>query len=238
MLLEVIVCSVRDAIEAERGGAGRLELVRDLHRGGMTPSVELVEAVLSAVTIPVRVMIREADGYDAGDPRQIEQLAGLARRVGSLGVQGLVCGFTRDGRIDVPAVDTVAQACGSAWLTFHHAFDDLPDPTMALRELQQWPCVDRVLTSGGPGDWKRKAERMREWAGVTARIGILGGGGVDLAALRVLSVAGLAEVHVGRAARDPATVEGAVTSSRVAELVMAAAASAGGQPAKPTAKKS
>ena len=35
-LLEVITCSVKDAQEAERGGAGRLEVVRDLH-GGLTP---------------------------------------------------------------------------------------------------------------------------------------------------------------------------------------------------------
>lgn len=222
MLLEVIVCSVRDAIEAERGGAGRLELVRDLHRGGMTPAVELVEAVLSEVTVPVRVMIREADGYGAGHPQQLEQLAVLARRFAAFGVQGLVCGFTRAGRIDVAAMDAIAEASGSARLTFHHAFDDLPDPAAALRELQRWPSVDRVLTSGGPGDWKCKAERLREWARVTSSIGILAGGGVDLAALRVLSAAGLAEAHIGRAARVLTSVEGVVTASRVAELVMAA----------------
>jgi copper homeostasis protein len=222
MLLEVIVCSVREAIEAERGGARRLELVRDLHRGGLTPTTEDVEAVLSAVTIPVRVMIREADGYDAGDPRQIDRLAGVARRFASLGVPGLVCGFTRDRRIDIAAMDAVVTASGSARLTFHHAFDDLPDPAGALRDLERWPSVDRVLTSGGFGDWQRKAERMREWAGLTRRIGILAGGGIDLAALRILAAAGQREVHVGRAAREPATVEGAVTSARVTELVLAA----------------
>jgi copper homeostasis protein len=222
MLVEVIVCSVRDAIEAERGGARRLELVRDLHRGGLTPTIENVEAVLSAVMIPVRVMIREADGYDAGDPRQIDRLAGVARRFASLGVQGLVCGFTRDRRIDIAAMDAVVAATGSARLTFHHAFDDLPDPAGALRDLERWPSLDRVLTSGGFGDWRRKAERMRKWAGLTRRIGILAGGGIDLAALRILAAAGHREAHVGRAAREPATVEGAVTSSRVAELVMAA----------------
>ena len=222
MLVEVIVCSVRDAIEAEGGGAGRLELVRDLHRGGLTPTINDVEAVLSAVTIPVRVMIREADGYDVGDPRQIDRLAAVARRFVSLGVQGLVCGFTRDRRIDVAAMDAVVTASGSARLTFHHAFDDLPDPAGALRDLERWPSVDRVLTSGGFGDWQRKAERMREWAGLTRGIGILAGGGVDVEALRILSAAGQREAHVGRAAREPAAAAGAVTACRVAELVMAA----------------
>ena len=41
-LLEVIACSVADAVEAEKGGASRLEIVRDLGRGGLTPPLELV----------------------------------------------------------------------------------------------------------------------------------------------------------------------------------------------------
>jgi copper homeostasis protein len=36
-MLEVIACSVADAVAAERGGADRLELVRDLNVGGLTP---------------------------------------------------------------------------------------------------------------------------------------------------------------------------------------------------------
>jgi copper homeostasis protein len=222
MLLEVIACSVDDAIEAERGGAGRLELVRDLHRGGMTPSLELVEAVLAAVTIPVRVMIREADGYDAGSAREIDRLARLAHQFASVGVDGMVCGFTREGRIDVAAMDAVIAAGGSTRITFHRAFEELPDPVAALRQLQRWPTVDRVLTSGGGEDWTGKVESLREWARVNPRIGILPGGGVDLAALRVLSRAGFAEAHVGRAARTPATIEGGVSAAKVAELVNAA----------------
>ncbi len=222
MLLEVIACSVHDAIEAERGGAGRLELVRDLHRGGMTPSIELVEAVLAAVTIPVRVMVREADSYDAGDPYQLEHLASLAHRFASLGVQGLVCGFIRDNRIDISAMKAIVDASGSTRITFHRAFEELPDPIVALHQLERSPAVDRVLTSGGGGDWACKVERMREWARVSPSIGILAGGGVDLAALRVLARAGVTEAHVGRAARVPATVEGEVSAARVAELVRAA----------------
>jgi copper homeostasis protein len=56
-LLEVIVCSVADAVEAERGGAGRLEIVRDLHQGGLTPSLELVREIKLATELPVRTSI-------------------------------------------------------------------------------------------------------------------------------------------------------------------------------------
>ena len=39
-ILEVIVLSAADAATAERGGADRLEVVRAIEVGGLTPSVE------------------------------------------------------------------------------------------------------------------------------------------------------------------------------------------------------
>jgi copper homeostasis protein CutC len=57
--LEVIVTTVDEAIEAEAGGADRLELVRALDVGGLTPEISIARGVLAAVRIPVRVMVRE-----------------------------------------------------------------------------------------------------------------------------------------------------------------------------------
>jgi len=39
-LLEVIALSADDAIAAERGGADRLEIVRAIDTGGLTPDLE------------------------------------------------------------------------------------------------------------------------------------------------------------------------------------------------------
>src|SRR6188474_594629 len=74
MRLEVIATSLEDAVEAEAGGADRIELVRDLAAGGMTPPLDLVDAVLSRVRIPVRVMVRHTVAHVVshdGDRRQI-----------------------------------------------------------------------------------------------------------------------------------------------------------------------
>ena len=168
MLLEVIACSVNDALEAERGGAGRLEVVRELGKGGLTPALELVEEIANVVSIPVRVMIREREGYAAGGAEAVEQLARLAAGCAALGVDGIVMGFLRDSRIDEAAMKSVLAAATPVRVTFHHAFDDLPDPIATMHTLRRWPQIDRVLTSGGPGDWEMKAERMLEWTTVAA----------------------------------------------------------------------
>ena len=223
MLLEVIACSVKDAIAAERGGAGRLELVRDLSRGGLTPSHAFVQEVRETVAIPIRVMLRDADGYGVGGVAAGEKLAAAAVRYAALGVDGIVLGFLRSGQIDLAVMDTVLAAAGPVSATFHHAFDQLPDPITALRELERWPRIDRVLTAGGPGDWKRKAIRLDRFRAAAAPgITVLAGGGVDAEALKVLAESSVVEAHVGRAARVPPTVDGVVSSQRVAELVEAA----------------
>ena len=72
-ILEVIACSVADAIAAQKGGANRLEIVRDLERGGFTPSIELVHAIRDEVHLPLRVMVRESDGYQtAGETEKVD----------------------------------------------------------------------------------------------------------------------------------------------------------------------
>ena len=135
MLLEVIACSVNDALEAERGGAGRLEVVRELGKGGLTPTLELVEEIANVVRIPVRVMIREREGYTAGGAEAVEQLARLAAGCATLGVDGIVMGFLRDSRIDEATMKSVLAAATPARVTFHHAFDDLPDPIATMHTL-------------------------------------------------------------------------------------------------------
>src|ERR687897_3650985 len=92
-LLEVIACTVDDAVAAERGGADRIELVRDLGRGGLTPDIALAAAVVDAVRIPVRVMIREEEPFVVSDAAVARALCDAARAISGLRVEGLVLGF-------------------------------------------------------------------------------------------------------------------------------------------------
>lgn len=220
-LLEVIACSVADAIEAEKGGAGRLEIVRDLQRGGLTPSFELVEEIKQAVDLPVRVMLRESDGYETSGEDELDRLCVAAERFASLEIDGFVLGFLKDGVVDLERTQRVLACAPNTRATLHHAFEAAKDKLRALNSIKQLPQVDRVLSHGGTDDLELRVQRLGEYEKVAApELMILAGGGMDGdAILKIARETRIREFHVGRAARAQSNVEGAVQASLVSDLV-------------------
>ncbi|MGH9903326.1 MAG: copper homeostasis protein CutC, partial [Pyrinomonadaceae bacterium] len=163
LTLEVIACSVADAVEAERGGAGRLEIIRSFERGGLTPPFELVRDILAAVRIPVRVMLRESESYAAADEAETERLCAAARKLAALRVDGLVLGFLRGGEIDVGLTERILSCAPDLKATFHHAFEEADDQFQAIRTLKRHRQIDRILTAGGQGDWPQKIARLASY---------------------------------------------------------------------------
>lgn len=218
--LEVIVTSLHEAIEAEAGGADRLELVRDLSVGGLTPALETVAAVLESVKIPVRVMLRDSASMSAGSPGEVRTLQAVAKNLSGLPVRGLVFGFIAENEIDLTAMMELASAAPQCHVTFHRAFDELADPIRSIEQLKQLAQVDRILTTGGKGDWTQRKARLIEWQRAAAPgLKMLVGAGTCSSTLTDLAnIPEIEEIHVGRAARVPQTVSGQLRSARVRAL--------------------
>lgn len=222
MLLEVIACTLEDAIEAERGGAGRLEIAREMDRAGLTPSEALVREIAARVRIPLRVMVRENDGFTCLSTDELASMRRAAAAFAAIaGVEGLVFGFIRRETVDDDTLAAVLGAAPRLRATFHRAFDALPDPGRALAQLKRHRQIDRVLSGGGDGTWPERCQRLSSLAALAApEIGILPGGGVDRTAVAEIARSTLlAEAHVGRAVRMPAETWGRVSSELVAHLV-------------------
>uniref|UniRef100_A0A9L0S4A7 Copper homeostasis protein cutC homolog n=1 Tax=Equus caballus TaxID=9796 RepID=A0A9L0S4A7_HORSE len=100
-LMEVCVDSVESAVNAERGGAGRIELCSGLLEGGTTPSMGVLQVVKQCVQIPVFVMIRPRGGDFLYSDREVEVMKADIRLAKLYGADGLVFGaLTEDGHID------------------------------------------------------------------------------------------------------------------------------------------
>ena len=220
MLLEVIVQSVADARAAHEGGADRLEVVRDIDRDGLTPSADLVRAIAADVPVPLRVMVRETDGFELTGPAELDALRRAIETFAELGVDGIVVGYVRGGRLDVETLRELLSAAPAIRATLHRAFDAVADQRTAIADARSLPQIDRILTSGGEGSAPDRCRRLREYAAIASPdITILAGGGVDEVALRALAGDGcVREAHVGRAARADGRRSGAVSADRVRRL--------------------
>src|SRR5262245_41349830 len=201
MLLEVIVQSVEDARAAALGGADRLEVVRDIAAGGLTPPIELVRAIADDIAVPLRVMIRENAGFET-NASEWRSMRAAIEQLSALDVRDLavVIGFAREG---VPLIDDVARALegmDGVRATFHRAFDTLTDPLAAIDAIARLPQIDRILTSGGACGAATRAVRLRSYTErAGTRLTIVAGGGVDEETLAILASSGcVKEVHVGR----------------------------------------
>ncbi|ARI53085.1 MULTISPECIES: copper homeostasis protein CutC [Streptomyces] len=202
-VLEVIALDAEDAVAAQAGGADRLELVTDMAADGLTPSRETFAAIRSAVDIPLRVMLRVADGFAAGD---VDVLIGKAREMRAAGADEFVLGFLdEDGHADLVAVERiVAELDGCRW-TFHRAIDRAADRDAVRKQLADLPGLDTFLTAGSADGVDAGIPTLLEEAARTQEPGyeaqILVGGGLQLHHLPRLRAAGIDAFHIGGAAR-------------------------------------
>lgn len=150
ILIEVCCGSVEDAVEAEKGGADRVELNSAVFIGGLTPSLGAIIEAKKRLNIPVMVMIRPRAGGFCYTQTEVEVMLRDAKLAVEYGADGLVFGIlTPDGSVDAERCKRmieVAQAQGRQSV-FHRAFDVTPDPLKALDQLIDLSFT-RVLTSG------------------------------------------------------------------------------------------
>jgi copper homeostasis protein len=219
--LEVIVTSAAEAKVAAEGGADRVELVRALETGGLTPAWETVQALSESAAIPVRVMLRENASMSLANADELEVLQRSAAHFQQLAIDGLVMGWIDGaGRVDIAAMEAVLAKAPQRKVTFHRAFEHLADPFEGIKALKRFPQIDRILTSGGAGSWAERKKRLRAWSRAAApEIGILVGGGLsEMEIAELMREAEFPEVHVGRAARIPQENDGVLDAAKIAQL--------------------
>ncbi|MBQ6287515.1 MAG: hypothetical protein IJK73_07690 [Bacteroidales bacterium] len=177
--LECCCTDTFEAVEAQAGGASRIELCEDLSCGGVTPRIEVVEKVLSHVCIPVNVLVRPRGGDFVYNEAEIEEMAGSIGRLKGLGVNGVVIGaLKRDGSVDIPAMERLLEAAEGLHVTFHRAFDECSDPFTALDDIVSLG-IERLLTAGHASNVNDGAFTLKELQkAANGRIVIMAGSGV------------------------------------------------------------
>ena len=238
-LVEICLEDGGGARVAAEAGADAIEVCAGLVAGGTTPTPGFVRhCVEQAPGLEIRVLVRARAGDFVHSPQELDVMAAdiEALRVAAplTARLGFVIGtLSNDGTVDADAVRRLVAACGGAPVTFHKAFDSVPDQPSALALLADLG-VARVLTAGGGGPavdhLPRLADLVRH-GGDDVRIAVGGGVRPDNVA-RIVAATGAREVHLRAPGRvgsvghgtSPGYDDGTrnVTSATVVAEVMAA----------------
>ncbi len=180
--LEICANSVTSCIEAEKGGAYRVELCAGIPEGGTTPSYgDMVAARDSLKECKLNVIIRPRGGdflYSALEHKIMLHDIEIARK---LGVDGVVIGcLTAEGEVDMIRNRELIDASGDLPVTFHRAFDMTRNPFDSLEQIIELGCA-RILTSGQKTTAEEGMELIAQLVEKAQnRIVIMPGSGVNL----------------------------------------------------------
>ncbi len=216
-MLEICVDSSAGIAAAIAGGADRIELCSALDVGGLTPGSALAEIAVARAAdagIAVHAMVRSRSGDFAYDADEIDLAIREAIMLVDRGVQGLVFGAVRHGRIDEDATARWVKGVRAGTdrpvaLVFHRAIDLVDDPVGAVDRVAALG-FSHILTSGGAPTAGQAHDVIaamvaRAAAGVAAapvapvaagRVEVIAGSGVrpdNVAAL--VAATGVAAVH-------------------------------------------
>lgn len=181
-ILEVCCGSYYDALQAEKGGAKRIELNSALHMGGLTPSLATLIKVKEDTDLKVICMVRNRGAGFCYIAEDKEIMFMDAKLMLDHGADGLAFGFLNDDKtIDMQSTKEMVELIHSYGkeAVFHRAIDVTSDYAQAFADIIE--CgVDRVLTSGANAkaiEGVNKIKKMQETYGTD--IEILAGCGIN-----------------------------------------------------------
>ena len=198
MNVEICANSRQSAVNAQAGGAVRVELCRQLEVGGTTPTADDIRYCVHDLKLRTHVLVRPRAGnfvYTDAEYEQIVQEVEMCRRCGA---HAVVVGFlTPEGRIDEERTRRIVQLASPMEVTFHRAFDEShQDVGEALEAVIRCGC-HRILTSGCQPNAEQGIDTLRQLVHQAAgRITILAGAGITPAnARRIVQETGVPEIH-------------------------------------------
>ncbi|SMO81852.1 copper homeostasis protein CutC [Fodinibius sediminis] len=198
MTTEVVVYNIESALNAQEGGADRVELCDNPGGGGTTPSSGTIAVLSKELKISLFVMIRPREGDFCYSDLEFEAMKHDIRHARELGADGVVFGIlSPDGSIDIERNRELAALARPLEVTCHRAFDMTKDPMAALES-----CIevgfDRILTSGQQARAQQGIpliSRLVDEAG--GRVSIMAGCGVNEETVeQIMEKTGVDEVHL------------------------------------------
>ena len=145
---QICTNSALSCVEAQKGGAYRVELCAGIPEGGTTPSYGEIAVARELIDIKLNVIIRPRAGDFLYSDIEHKAMLKDIEMAKELGADGVVFGvLTKDGDVDMERNRELLDAAQGMDVTFHRAFDVCREPFEALEDIINLG-FNRILTSG------------------------------------------------------------------------------------------
>lgn len=205
MNVEICANSFQSAINAQLGGADRIELCVNLEAGGTTPDAATIQMTtqtlhqsINGKKTEVFVLIRPRSGNFCYSPLELGQMRRNILFCKACNVDGIVVGvLKKDGKVDTEVCLNLARIAHPMRLTFHRAFDRIENKSEALEQIIDLG-FERILTSGGAATaWEGRDVIAQLIEVANDRISIMPGAGVSSGnAKEIVDFTGAKEIHL------------------------------------------
>ncbi|MEE9463757.1 MAG: copper homeostasis protein CutC [Bacteroidales bacterium] len=160
-LLEVCIDSFESALNAQAGGADRVELCDNLYEGGTTPSIGMISMVRESLSIKLNVIIRPRGGDFLYSDAEYDIMKFDILKAKEAGADGLVFGLLLPGGlVDIERTRELVELARPMSVTFHRAFDMTPEPFKAIDDIIRTGAMEFHLT--GRKKMKSRMEYRKE----------------------------------------------------------------------------
>ncbi|MBW5398514.1 copper homeostasis protein CutC [Brachyspira pilosicoli] len=160
--IEICVDGVESCINAEKGGADRLELCGNMFEGGTTPSYGVLQLAREMVSKPIYAMVRPRGGDFCYNDIEFEIMKREIKLMKELKIDGIVFGIlTKEGKVDKERCSKLLDLWGTNKATFHRAIDVSSNLNEACEDIISLG-FERILTSGGEANVMSGIIKLKE----------------------------------------------------------------------------
>ena len=150
IIKEVCVDTFKDAINAEKNGADRIELCGRLDLDGLTPSRRLIKKVFLNLSIPIRVMIRPKHPSFVYSENDINKMILDINYCKDLGIDGVVLGCLNNNfSLNIRQIKILSDVAKPLKVIVHKAIDKTESVLSSLLLLLDNTNINGILSSGG-----------------------------------------------------------------------------------------
>lgn len=177
--LEIACFNLESALIAQENGADRVELCADIHLGGTTPTIAIIQKAIENLSVDIYIMIRPRGGNFVYSDLEFQQMKDSILKLKTLAINGFVFGIlNEDNTINSNQNTELVQLAHPIPCTFHRAFDEVTNYKTALEEVISCE-FSTILTSGTFSNVMEGKEVLKDLVlQAENRITIMPGGGL------------------------------------------------------------